>query len=1097
MKRYQKLNNIVGWSVFGVALITYFITVEDSASLWDCGEFIAANYKLEIGHPPGAPLFMLLGRFFSLFSTDVENIAYMVNLISVFASAFTILFLFWTITIMARKLLKIGNEGPNEGQIWAILGSGAIGALAYAYSDSFWFSAGEAEVYALSSFFTAIVFWAILKWEEVADKPGSDRWIILIAYMIGLSTGVHLLNLLAIPALGFIYYFKKYKEHTFIGGLVTFVVSGVILVLIQNGVIIMLPSIAQMFEITFVNTLGLPFSSGITFFIFLLIAALVFGLYYSIKKQKQLLNTILLSFAFILIGYSTFTIIIIRSQYNTPLNENDPGRDLPRFVSYLKREQYGDWAVFRGPQFTARYEGEDPDTRKPVYMRGDDEYVVYRYKAEPKWEESHVVLFPRMSRGSTHGEYYRKFLLSNTDWRPDTLYGPNGQKQVEEPLPTKKQNFQYMFQVQMGKMYWRYFGWNFIGRYGDEVGRFQSDDVVNTAAAGVLHPGNMNEPVPTIYKSKARNNYFMLPLILGCCGLVFQVMRDKKSALVVGTLFFLTGLAIIIYLNAPPIEPRERDYAYVGSFYAFAIWIGLGVLFLYDVLLKPLKDGKKAAVVATAVTFIVPAIMAQQGWDDHDRSGRYLAVDSAKNMLKTCKANAILFTGGDNDTFPLWYAQEVEGIRTDVRVCNLSLLNTAWYIDQMKLQAYKSDPLPITLTSDRYYEGTNDYFQVLSPRLLQYTNKSQPTDSKTPVEVSQLIDAIQKNSPSLYFKYAQDMSESHPYLPFVRMKVSFDAEAIKDRLREDPTFLPKDLQREEYQNTMVWNLGMKAHDKKTIIILDMIANVAKDGWKRPIYFANTMGNDNYMGLFNYLTLEGTAYRLLPVSTNKPRAAGGRPGHIHTDLMYSVMMDSTSFRGLNDASIFYDGPHRQMPSATRQLFLTLSQSLLAQGDKERAREAMHYLMESIPHEVIPYSVLYPGAREFMEVMVEAEAYEDLAKFGKSFFRTTVEDIEIFTKKAEEAKLNMNKARSMDARRAYSSNREFNTSLAFQYYITVYYLDSQADKLVEKGYWDENFRNEIKAVYNSYPEYREIVEAQFGPRVPEPEVMELPLGDSTAL
>ncbi len=636
---FQKINNLSGWFTFGVALIVYWLTFEETASYWDCGEFIAVSYKLEVPHPPGAPFFLLLGRLFSFLALgDVTKVAFWINFMSVLASAFTILFLFWSITLFGRKIIAPdnGNDYSLE-KIILLMGAGVIGALSYTFSDSFWFSAVEAEVYAMSSFFTAFVVWGILKWDVIEDESKANRWLILIAYMMGLSIGVHMLNLVTIPALGLIYYFKKYKPTRW-GVIASLIISGAIVLFINDFIVPGLPTLAGNFEIFFVNTLGLPFGSGVIFFCLLIIGGLVYGIRYSQLKNKTVLNTFLLSTTFILIGYSSYATIVIRSNSNPPINENAP-KDVMSFVSYLKREQYGSRPLVFGPYYTSR--PIDIEYGAPIYRKGKDQYVIVNRQTDYVYDKTHFL--PRVWN-SDHAETYRSILGL-----------PEGQE------PTFAQNLYFMFKHQIGTMFMRYFMWNFAGRESDEQG------------ADWMGPSGWFEKVPSLIANNGgRNNFFMIPFILGLIGMFFQFVKDTKNFAVVGLLFIMTGVAIVVYLNSPPVEPRERDYIYAGSTYAFAFWIGFAVLAIADSLSKLIKNARVAGIAAILICLSGPILMAAQGWDDHNRSDRFFSLDSGKNYLASCAKNGVLFTGGDNDTFMLWYAQEVEEYRTDLRVVVLS-----------------------------------------------------------------------------------------------------------------------------------------------------------------------------------------------------------------------------------------------------------------------------------------------------------------------------------------------------------------------------------------------------------------------------------------
>lgn len=942
MSSYNKLNNILGWLIFGIALLVYTLTVEPTASFWDCGEFIAAAYKLQIPHPPGAPLFLMIGRVFSFFAGgDVTKVAFWVNMVSVVSSAFTILFLFWTITLLARKLVVFQDGEATLIQKILVLGAGTVGALAYTFSDSFWFSAAEAEVYAISAFFTAFVVWAILKWERMADQPDSDRWLLLIAYMVGLSIGVHLLNLVAIPSLGLVFYFRKYKP-TKAGIAATLGISALILGAILIGVIPGLPSMAGWFEILFVNSFGLPFKSGITFFVVIFIGAIVYGIIYSVKKNNRVLNLALLSFVFVLIGYSSYTMVLVRSNFNPPIDENNP-EDIMKFISYLKREQYGDRPLFYGPQFTADLTEQNDGAA--LYKKGEEDYEIYDYRTENIFDPNHQTLLPRMhSQQPHHVAEYKKLLKEYGGWR-------------EGKKPSGYHNIRYMLDRQLGKMYWRYFLWNFVGREGD----IQDSDE--------LWPWEAGEKMPELLDSNARNNYWMLPLILGIAGLLFQYTKEKKSFAITALLFFFTGIAIILYLNAPPIEPRERDYAYAGSYYAFCIWIGLGVIAVFDLLKEAIKNHKALAALSLAVSLLVPTVMAVQGWDDHDRSGRYHSVDSAKNLLNSCKPNAILFTGGDNDTFPLWYVQEVEGFRTDVRVCNLSLLNTDWYIDQMKKDAYDSKALPISLENEDYIQGTND--------VVYYNN---PSGNDQPMYVDAYIKAIKEENPNIRRYLQTDRHKKYiNALPSKNLVVRMDANAVKSK-----GIVPEKFE-SRVPNRLAWTLKRNSLEKKDLIILDMISNIAKDNWERPIYFSTTLGNSNYLDLKNHMYLEGLAYRLLPANNGNDQQ-----GTINTDVMYDNMMNNMFWRGMADEGVFYDENYKRMVfNARLQYYFLAAHLIYVENDKERGKAVINKSLEVMPDDVFAMEIY--GA-QYVGLLFEVDDEEKAMEIATAMGDRSVEMIE---------------------------------------------------------------------------------------------------------
>ncbi|MGV3540902.1 MAG: protein O-mannosyl-transferase family [Rufibacter sp.] len=917
MFQYNRINNLVGWLVFAVATIVYVLTLEPTASFWDSGEFIACSYKLLVPHPPGAPFYLLLGRMFSLFAGEPAQVAWWVNLLSALSSSFTVLFLFWTITILAKRLLiskpvkatiptaatsAVAEElVPTLGQTIAIMGAGAVGALAFTFSDSFWFSAVEAEVYALSSFFTAFVVWAMLRWESRAHEATSDKWLILIAYMVGLSIGAHLLNLVAIPALAFIFFFRL-KKYSTKGAILTMVVSALILGVVLVGVIPGLPSLAGGFEVFFINSIGLPFGAGVIVFVVLFIAALVFAVRYSIRTGNRTLHTALLSFIFVLIGYSSYLIIPIRSGYDPTIDENDP-ENIVSFVSYLKREQYGDRPLLFGPQFNAEPINQEEGASQ--YIKGNDKYIEIEPKVEPVYDTNDKVLLPRLySNQPGHIAQYKKWVDIQ-----------EGQK------PSFGENMKFLFQYQMGHMFWRYFGWNFIGRDGD---------IQNS---GVLWPWEGNDGLPErVLESKARNNFFLLPFALGVIGLIYQLRKKQRDAFVVGLLFFFTGLAIVIYLNQPPIEPRERDYTFAGAFYAFSIWIGLGVLAVADFLRKTFKSDMLGGVVATVVGLLIPGVMAAQGWDDHDRSDRYHSVDSAHNLLNSVAPNAILFTNGDNDTFPLWYVQEVEGFRTDVRVAVLSYMNTDWYLDQMKRQAYESEPFPMSLENENYRQGINDY--------LPYVERPEVAGG---IDLKQYIQLVKQNHQAL--QIADRGGRTYMSFPTKNFFLNVDKQAVVAAKA-----VPQERQ-DSIVTQMRWTIDKGGLEKKHLAILDLLAN---NNWQRPVYFSTTADNSDFVGLDEYLQLEGLAYRIVPVRNTNPEAQA----YVAKDIMFDNMMNKMSWRNLDREDIFYDENYLRFPANARDKYYQLAVAYLQAGDKETAKKVLNYSLTQMPDNAIPYDYYIP-------------------------------------------------------------------------------------------------------------------------------------------
>ncbi|HEX8427013.1 DUF2723 domain-containing protein [Hymenobacter sp.] len=918
MRLYSRWNNLVGWVVFAVAAVVYLLTLEPTASFWDCGEFIACAYKLLVPHPPGAPTFLLLGRVLSLLSFgDTSKVAVLVNTLSALSSAFAVLFLFWSITLLASKLVLAGashpehaRPAPTRGQALHILGAGVVGALAFAFSDSFWFNAEEAEVYAMSALCTATVVWLMLKWSNRAHEPDSDKWLVLIAYVIGLSIGVHLLNLVAIPALGLLYYHRRQAVPTWRGSVLTLLVSSLLVGVVLVGIIPGLPTLASGFEVFVVNSLGLPFNSGLIAFVLLGLGLVYLGFRQSYRRGSRLLNTAMLCLVFILIGYSSYLIVPIRSSYLPTINQNAP-RDVLNFVSYLKREQYGSRPLLYGPHVFAQPIAQQDVG--PRYVRGTDKYVVAEQRQELVYRDEDKMLLPRIYADGSSTVAQRT--ASYQQW-----------VDIQEGVkPTMGQNLSFLFRYQMGHMFWRYFLWNYVGRESD------------VQHAGVLWPTTSQENLPDrVTTSKAHNNFLALPLLLGLLGLVYQVRRDSKNALVVGLLFLFTGLAIIVYLNQPPVEPRERDYTFTGATYAFAIWIGLGVLALAEGLQRVIKADAVRATGALLLGLVVPGIMLAQGWDDHNRSNRFSSVDSAKNLLNSCAPNAILFTNGDNDTFPLWYAQEVEGIRTDVRVAVLSYLNTDWYVEQMRNRAYKSQPLPISLPTDRYAQGTNDY--------LPYTENP----NVRAVNLKDFMQLVGENSDLLKVSYG-DGGPTLLSFPSPKFYLPVDTAAVK-RLG----IIPADRQH-QLVSRMEFNLGKGAMEKRSLFVLDVLAT---NQWKRPVYFATSVARqEDHLGLEPYFQLEGLAWRVLPLKdpAYDPR---GEAGYVEKDLLYRRLMQQFAYRSLNDPRVFHDENSLMFPANYRDKFARLANAYLATGDTTAAKNLADKCLAVMPDQAIPYDYYTP-------------------------------------------------------------------------------------------------------------------------------------------
>lgn len=951
MKQFKLLNNIFGWLSFLIAAVVYVMTIEPTASFWDCGEFITTAFKLQVGHPPGAPTFMIMSRFFSLFAGDVTNVAKMINILSALASAFTIMFLFWTITHIARKIVIKQSEINTAGLI-GIIGSGFVGAMAFTFSDSFWFSAVEAEVYASSSLFTAMVFWAILKWEDAAHEPYANRWIILIAYLMGLSIGIHLLNLLAIPAIVFVYYYKKYevtRKGLFIAFLVSLVLLGGIMYVIIPYIVI----VASWFELFFVNSMGMPFNSGNLIYIFLLVGVIVFSLYYTYQKKKYLLNTIFLAITVIIVGYSTFTMVVIRSLANPPMDQNDP-ETVFALLSYLNREQYGDRPLVRGQYFNSPLDRKNPTSEgKAVYIQKDGKYVISDTKESYNYDPEFSTFFPRMySAQDNHITEYKYW--SNFKGRPIKTINRSGESETIEK-PTFGENLRFFFRYQIGYMYLRYFMWNFSGRQNDIQGSHDEIDKGNWISGISFiddsRLGPQDKLPDELKNNNARNRYYMLPLLLGLLGLIFLYQRNQKDFWIVTLLFIFTGLAIVVYLNQYPLQPRERDYAYTGSFYAFAIWIGLGVLALSEWLKKLAPATVSAGVVTVVSLILVPGIMASENWDDHDRSHRYTARDFAYNYLNSCAPNAILFTNGDNDTFPLWYAQEVEGIRTDVRVCNLSYFSTDWYIDQMKRKAYDSDPMPLSMTHDQYVQGTRDYVPVYE-RFEDF------------VELRQVIDFVASDSPKT--RVSPQAGEQLDYIPAKKLRIPVN----KDKILANGIVNPKFADR--IVDNIDWNLNKNYVMKNDLMVLDLLATF---NWDRPVYWAITVGRESYIKLENYFQIEGLAYRLVPV---KSSTKSGHIGLIDTDIMYDNMMNKFKWGNIDDPRVYLDENNQRMLMNFRSNFGRLALELVQEGDTVRAQKVADRCQELMPNERVPFNYFNIGIAEVYYNLHQPEKGDEIIK-----------------------------------------------------------------------------------------------------------------------
>ena len=1036
MKQYKLVNNVLGWLTFFVAAFVYCSTIEPTASFWDCPEFITTGYKLEVGHPPGAPFFMLTANLFSQFASDPSQVARMVNTMSALLSATTILFLFWSITHLARKLILKDWSELTFGKLIAIEASGLVGALIYTFSDTFWFSAVEGEVYAYSSAFTAIVFWLILKWEDHADEPHSDRWLVLIAYMTGLSIGVHLLNLLCLPAIVLVYCYRRFPNIELKGSLMALVGSFVLVAAVLYGVVPGIITVAGWFELLFVNTLGCPFNTGEIIYIILLVAiviwaiyesyvdksfkrqnvsfvlavgmlgipfrgmtwsaailglvilaAIYFGLNYRKKIGKELVpvitsrfkNTALLCMLMLMIGYSSYAVIVIRSAANPPMDQNSP-EDVFTLGSYLSRDQYGDSPLLYGQAYTSQVAYDvDGNMCVPKHKEGaaiwqrkekaskdeKDSYFVVSHKDKLIYAQN--MLFPRM-HSSAHAGAYENWMggIEGTQVPYDRCGEP-----VMVKMPTQMENIRFFLSYQCNFMYWRYFMWNFAGRQNDVQGNGEPEHgnwITGISFIDDWMLGDQSKMPAELKANKGHNVFYCLPLLLGLIGLFWQAWRGQRGIRqfwVVFFLFFMTGLAIVLYLNQTPQQPRERDYAYAGSFYAYAIWCGLGVLAIYDMLKKKIKgnDVAVAGVVGVAC-LLVPIQMASQTWDDHDRSGRYTCRDFGQNYLMTLqdKGNPIIFTNGDNDTFPLWYNQETEGVRTDARVCNLSYLQTDWYIDQMKRPAYDSPSVPITWPRIDFCSGTNDYIEVkpgMKQQLLEfyrdYPKEARAAFGDEPFELKNIMK---------YWVRSKD-SDTH-IIPTDTLYITIDKEAV----RRSGMMMASDT----IPDRMVISLaGKRAIYKNDLMMLEMLAQC---NWERPLYVATTVGSDNYMNLGDNFVQEGLAYRITPFNTKAPGAK-----NFDTEKTYNNVMNRFKWGGLDKPGLYIDETVMRMCYTHRHLFATLAMQLIAEGQNAKAEKVLRKSEKVLPEYNVPYTFMSGAsdlARAYALIGKKADASRILNK-----------------------------------------------------------------------------------------------------------------------
>ncbi len=922
--QFRLWNNITGWAIFAISLVVYLLTLEPTVSFWDCGEFILCSYRLEVGHPPGAPFFLLLARFFTLFAGgDTANVAVTVNILSALASAFTILFLFWSITRLVR-LAGGDDEDITGGKAVAILMAGAVGGLAYAFSDTFWFSAVEAEVYGTSSLFTAAVVWVALRWYDEADDPRSGRWIILMAYLMGLSIGVHLLNLLAIPFIVLLWYFRMKRVSA--GGVVTALLAGFLILGILNFIFV--PGVARVagwFELFFVNSLGLPYNTGLYIYLVTLVALIAGGIWYSLKKGKRLLNYVMTVIAVLMLGYSSFALIIIRANAHPPMNQNDPS-DVFSFIYYINRSQYPHPPFLYGQYYSAPVTG----IKKKVhgYNRKDGRYEPY-YQTSYEYDKRFMTFFPRMY--SSDPDHIRQY----EEWgriRGKKVTIRTGGEAQQVTIPTFGENLRFFVRYQVGVMYWRYFMWNFAGRQNDIQGHGNVMDGNWITGIPFIDNARLTDQsrLPADYLSNpARNSYYLLPLLAGLAGLLWHYRRDRRGSSLVALLFIMTGLAIVTYLNQNPGQPRERDYAYAGSFYAFTIWIGMSVMLFYDLLKRWMNDYPAALLPGVVITSLVPLLMILQNYDDHDRSDRYTARDIASNYLTSVDPDAVLLTYGDNDSFPLWYIQEVEGYRTDVRVANLSYLQSGFYIESMSRKAYESDPLPFTLPPEKYVEG--ERVQL-------------PVDDiiKEPTPIRMVMEFAGSDDP----KAKVDLSGRGDYFNFLPVRefiVEVDSAHVIATGAVRPWHADRMLQ------PMIWKFSRNMAIKDDLAIIDFMAG---NNWERPLYYSVTVPGSTYVGLQDYFILEGMAYRVSPVDIGK--RAAGETGIVDTRVMYHHLMNEFRFGNAEKSGVYLDENNRRMFDVFRRQYARLGKALAAEGDSARAVEVAQRGLALVPPEKMPYN-----------------------------------------------------------------------------------------------------------------------------------------------
>ncbi|WP_289222730.1 DUF2723 domain-containing protein [uncultured Bacteroides sp.] len=1125
MKQYKTVNNLVGWITFLIAATVYCMTIEPTASFWDCPEFITTGYKLEVGHPPGAPFFMLVANLFSQFASDASTVAKMVNYMSALMSGACILFLFWSITHLVRKLVVTDENNITRGQMVTIMGSGLVGALAYTFSDTFWFSAVEGEVYAFSSLFTAVVFWLILKWEDVANEPHSDRWLILIAYLTGLSIGVHLLNLLCLPAIVLVYYYKKVPNANARGSLLALLASGILVAAVLYGIVPGIVKVGGWFELLFVNTLGMSFNTGVIVYIILLAACLIWGIYESyternkarmalsfiltiamlgipfyghgtssvvigviviaalwlylrpktqaavkekLRVSARTLNTSLLCTMMIVIGYSSYALIVIRSTANTPMDQNSP-EDIFTLGEYLGREQYGTRPLFYGPAFTSQVALDVKDGYCEPRIKYNGTKFIRKEKATPEEKDSYIeipgrieyeyaqnMLFPRMY-SSAHTQQYQA-------WQDikgyDVPYDKCG-NMIMVNMPTQWENIKFFFSYQLNWMYWRYFMWNFAGRQNDIQGSGEIEHgnwITGISFIDNWLVGDQSLLPAELRDNKGHNVFYCLPLLLGIIGLLWQAYRGQKGIQqfwVVFFLFFMTGIAIVLYLNQTPSQPRERDYAYAGSFYAFAIWIGMGVAGLIQTADKRMReqDYKEAgeasdanafvpsstcALVISFVCLLVPIQMASQTWDDHDRSDRYMARDFGQNYLMSLQesGNPIIYTNGDNDTFPLWYNQETEGFRTDARTCNLSYLQTDWYIDQMKRPAYDSPSLPITWDRMEYVEGTNEYIPI-QPEYKKSIDQLYAEAEK------QALDGNQEALVNVKKEFGDNPYELKNILKhWIRAPKDKDLKVIptdsivikvdKEAVRRSGMMIPGD-SIPDYMHISL--KGKRALYKSELMMLEMLSEA---NWERPIYIAVSVGRENQLNMENHFVQEGLAYRFTPFDTGKTGVT------IDSEKMYDNLMNKFKFGGIDKPDIYIDENAMRMCHSHRRIFSQLVQQLMREGKKDKAKAALDYAEKMIP----AYNVSYDWQNGAVQM---AEAYYQLGQTDKAD--------EMMKALADKAIEYLTWYLSLDNNRFMISTREF------EYHWAV--LDAEVKAMKKyNSKLTETYEPKVEELYNMY-------------------------------